>query len=62
MNSYWEPLTLQLPELTNGMEWKIVVNTYCQYQDGLDFSEMTENFGYNTFRVPPRSTLIFVAE
>jgi glycogen operon protein len=62
MNSYWEPLTLQLPELTNGMEWKIVVNTYCEYQDGQDFSEMTENFGYNTFRVPPRSTIIFVAD
>jgi glycogen operon protein len=62
MNSYWEPLTLQLPELTNGMEWKIVANTYCEYKDGFDFGRMTENFGYNTYRIPERSTVIFVAE
>jgi glycogen operon protein len=62
MNSYWEPLTLQLPELTNGMEWKIVANTYCEYKDGFDFGKLTENFGYNTFRIPERSTVIFVAE
>ena len=62
MNSYWEPLTLQLPSLTNGMEWKVKVNTNCEYHDGDDFDYMTEKFGPNTIRVPARTTLVFVAE
>ena len=62
MNSYWEPLTLQLPALTNGMEWKVKVNTNCTYEDGVDYDVLTEKFGPNTIRVPARTTLIFVAE
>ncbi len=62
MNSYWEPLTLQLPCLTNGMEWKVAVNTNCEYRDGENFDAMTEKFGPNTIRVPARTTLVFVAE
>jgi len=62
MNSYWEPLTLQLPCLTNGMEWKVAVNTYCEYKDGVDFDAETEKFGPNTIRIPARSTVVFVAE
>lgn len=62
MNSYWEPLTLQLPCLTNGMEWKVAVNTNCEYKDGENFDAMTEKFGPNTIRVPARTTLVFVAE
>ena len=62
MNSYWEPLTLQLPSLTNGMEWRVKVNTNCEYLDGADFDYMTEKFGPNTIRVPARTTIIFVAE
>ena len=62
MNSYWEPLTLQLPCLTNGMVRKVVVNTNCEYKDGRDFDALTEKFGPNTIRVPARSTIIFVAE
>ena len=62
MNSYWEPLTLQLPSLTNGMQWKVKVNTNCEYRDDADFDYMTEKFGPNTVRVPARTTIIFVAE
>lgn len=62
MNSYWEPLTGQLPVLTNGMKWKVVVNTSCEYEDGRDYTEMTEFFGPNTIRVPARTTVILVAE
>ncbi len=61
MNSYWEPLTMQLPVLTNGMEWKIVVNTYYEYRDGEDYSQKAEIFGPNTIRIPPRSTIILLA-
>ena len=62
MNAYWEPLTLQLPALSNGMQWKVKVNTNCHYADGEDFDYMTEKLGPNTIRVPSRTTLIFVGE
>lgn len=62
MNSYWEPLTLQLPSLSNSMVWRVKVNTNCVYEDGMDYDCMTEKFGPYTFRVPARSTLVFVAE
>ena len=62
MNSYWEPLTLQLPSLTNGMQWKVAVNTNCLYKDGANYDALTEKFGPNTVRVPARTTLVFVAE
>ena len=62
MNSYWEPLTLQLPSLNNGMQWKVKVNTNCEYEDGADFEAMTEKLGFATVRVPARTTLVFVAE
>ena len=62
MNSYWEPLTAQLPVLQNGMEWSVVVNTNCQYEDGLDYHAMTEWFGPYTIRIPARTTIILVAK
>ena len=62
MNSYWEPLTAQLPVLQNGMEWSVVVNTNCQYEDGLDYHAMTEWFGAYTIRIPARTTIILVAK
>lgn len=62
INTYWEPLTLQMPVLTNGMEWKVVVNTNCEYADGVNFASMTEKFSENTVRVPARTVIIFIAE
>lgn len=62
MNSYWEPLTMQLPVLTNGMQWKVVVNTNCEYEDGKSFDHTIEVFGPNTVRVPARTTIIFLAK
>lgn len=62
MNSYWEPLTLQLPELSNGMEWYVEVNTNVEYEDGFDFGTKTEIFGPNTIRVPARTTIILKAK
>ena len=62
INTYWEPLTLQMPVLTNGMEWKVVVNTNCEYTDGKNFDSMTEKFSENTVRVPARTVIIFIGE
>ncbi len=61
MNSHWEHARVQLPPLDNGMHWKLVVNTNCEYVDGVDVSSMTE-FDGNMAWIPGRSTLIFVAE
>ncbi len=62
MNSYWEPLTMQLPVLTNGMRWKIVANTNCPFTDDADWESQTEIFGPHTIRVPARSTILLVGE
>lgn len=62
MNAFWEPLILQLPALSYGMEWKVKVNTNCEYCDETDFDQMTEKIGPNAIRVPARTAIILVAE
>lgn len=62
MNSYWEPMIMQLPVLPNNMHWQVVTNTYAEYEDGKNFDELTEKLGVNTIRIPARSTVIFEAE
>ena len=62
MNSFWEPLTMHLPQLPNGMHWHIVVNTNCRYEDGADFESQTQVNAPNQIVVPPRTTIILVAE
>ena len=61
MNSYWEPLSLKLPELPQGLHWKIVINTNCEYADDKDPEEQTEH-NWNHVQMPSRSTIILVAE
>ena len=41
MNAYWEPLEMRLPSLPESYHWKLVVNTFCEYQDGADFEAQT---------------------
>lgn len=62
MNAYWEPLVMQLPELPNGLEWKVCVNTFVEYEDGKDVELLTEFFYKKTLRVPPRTVIVLVAE
>lgn len=62
MNTYWEPLVMQLPVLPNGKHWHVDTNTNAEYFDGEDFTEKTELLGVNTIRVPARTTIILVAE
>lgn len=61
MNSYWEPLNMRLPDTPEGYHWKLVVNTYAEYQDGADVAAVTE-FNDNQLRIPERSTIILIAE
>ena len=62
MNSFWEPLIMQLPVLPNGMHWIVDINTNAEYYDGRDFGAATEILGVNTIRVPARTTIVLVAE
>lgn len=62
MNAYWEPLIMQLPELPNGMEWSVCMNTAVAYEDGKDMEACTEIFYKKTVRVPARSVIILTAE
>lgn len=62
MNAYWETLIMQLPELPNGMQWKVCVNTAVEYGDGKDIEAGTEFFYKKTLRVPPRTVVILTAE
>ena len=62
MNAYWEPLIMQLPELPNGLQWKLCVNTSLEYVDGRDVEAETEFYYKKTLRVPPRTVVILVAE
>lgn len=62
MNSYWEPLSTQIPPLPQGREWKVAVNTYCKYEDGKNFGEQTGITADNKMYVPARTCIILVAE
>ena len=58
MNSYWEPLTMQLPMVPPEWEWRVVVNTACKYEDGWDYQPLTGFMGMNMLSVPERTTII----
>lgn len=61
-NTYWEPLVMQLPELSNGLEWHVHVNTNAEYRDGMDVEAQTEFYYRKTVRVPARTVIVLVAE
>ena len=62
MNAYWEPLIMQLPELPNGLQWKVCVNTAVEYEDGKNMENYTEFFYKKSLNVPPRTVIVLVAE
>lgn len=62
MNAYWETLVMQLPELPNGLQWKVCVNTSVEYEDGRDMESYTEFYYKKTLKVPPRTAIVLVAE
>ena len=62
INAYWEPLIMQLPELSNGLEWKVCVNTSIDYEDGKDMESLTEFYYKKSIHMPPRSVVVLVAE
>ena len=62
MNAYWEPLDMQLPNLPEGMRWKICVNTFIEYEDGKDMGLLTGLSHDSRLTVPPRTVVVLAAE
>ena len=59
MNAYWEPLEMQLPELPNGMKWKIRVNTFVDEKE----AEKPEESGYvSKINIQPRTVVVLTGE
>lgn len=61
MNAYWEPLVMQLPELSEELQWKICVNTSTGYGDEQATENGTEFYAKSTVSVPPRTVMILEA-
>lgn len=62
MNSYWEPLDMQLPKLPEGLRWKVCVNTFEEYEDGKDMGAATDFYNGSMLRVPPRTVIVLTGE
>ncbi|MBD5556779.1 MAG: glycogen debranching enzyme [Roseburia sp.] len=62
MNAYWEPLVMQLPELPNGLQWKVCVDTSVEYEDGKNMEEHTEFYYKTNLQIPARTVVVLVAE
>lgn len=62
MNAYWEPLIMQLPELPEGLQWKVAMNTNVEYEDGKDMEAYTEFYYKKSLKVPPRTVIILTGE
>ncbi len=62
MNAYWEPLNMQLPELPCGRKWKVCVNTFLPYTDGLEPEKQMDYTHNNNLRIEPRTVVILTAE
>ena len=62
MNAYWEPLKMQLPDLPDGYEWHICINTAVEYKDGTDMEAYTEFIGKKLLTIPPRTVIVLDAQ
>ena len=53
---------MQLPNLPEGMKWKVCVNTFAEYGEGKDIEAQT-HFEYGSMlQIPPRTAVVLVAE
>ena len=55
-NSYWEELTITLPELPEYMNWSLKVNTIDSQTD-LEYKHYTKEF-----KIAPRTVMVFCAQ
>ncbi len=53
---------MQIPELPEGMRWKLCVNTAVEYADGRNVEPLTD-FDYKSrLHIPPRTVVVLEAE
>lgn len=64
MNSYWESLEMQLPELPNGIKWKMCVDTFEEKkEDEKQENEIQGESGYvSKIRIQPRTVVVLTGE
>lgn len=58
VNAYWEPVTMQLPELPGNLEWRVCVNTFVEYKDGIDVDALTDFENRIKLHVPGRTVIV----
>ncbi len=56
-NSYWEDVTVLLPELPESMEWELAADTWEARQE-----ERTSGLSGNRFTIRPRSVMVWVGK
>lgn len=56
LNTYWEAVEIELPELRQGQNWRVEVDTW--YEQG---SQKQERYVENRVEIRPRSVMIFTA-
>ena len=62
MNAFWEPLRLQLPDLPDGLQWRVCVNTSVEFEDGKNMDEFTQFQEKKLLTIPPRTVIILETE
>jgi glycogen operon protein len=54
-NAYWEELEATLPELPQSMRWELAANTW-------EAEQHPGRMESRSFRIPPRSVMVFAAK
>ena len=57
INTFWENLRMELPNLPGGFTWNIAMDTWFDHEEGVDYNTLTERHG-NSLVVKPRSVII----
>ena len=53
---------MQLPDLPEGLQWKVCVNTSVEYEDGKDMEKFTDFRERHLINIPPRTVVVLEAE
>lgn len=61
LNSFWEPLTFELPPLPSGERWHRLVDTYLTAPDDYTAPEEARPHPLATYTAQPRSTVVLMA-
>ncbi len=62
VNTYWEDVTITLPDIHNRIAWHLCVNTYGDENGRYYYEEGQEPRQNGSFTLPPRSIAVFVGK